>query len=109
MTETRAVYRSSIEHEFIQHLTLFDVPYEEEYMAVKGRRFRWDFYTPPDLLIELNGGTYQHMGHSTGKGIQRDYDKHNLAVLNGFRVLMFTTDDVTSGRAIETVQKARKV
>jgi len=82
---------------------------EREYRAVKGRMFRFDFaWTEPHhrLLVEVNGGTYTKGAHSTGQGIARDYEKANLAVLQGWRVLSFDGKSVKSGEAVETIRKA---
>ena len=82
---------------------------EREYRAVKGRMFRFDFaWTAPNhrLLVEVNGGTYTKGAHSTGQGIARDYEKANLAVLQGWRVLSFDGKSVKSGEAVETIRKA---
>lgn len=82
--------------------------YIREYQAIPGRRFRFDFaFIQPEhrLLIEINGGTYSKGAHSTGTGINRDYEKNNLAVLNGWRVLSFDTKMVKSGAALEVVEQ----
>ena len=61
-----------------------------EYQAIKGRKFRFDFaWIERKLLVEINGGTYTVGAHSTGKGIARDYEKSNLAQLQGWRCLAF--------------------
>ena len=61
-----------------------------EYRAIKGRKFRFDFaWLEQRLLVEVNGGTYTKGAHSTGRGIARDYEKANLAVLQGWRALSF--------------------
>ena len=103
---TEPLEGSSLEVLFALQLRDAGIPFEREYKPIKGRRYRYDFYFQPDLLVEINGGTFRHMGHSSGTGIQRDYDKHNCAVLAGYRPLLFTSDDVTSGRAIDTVRRA---
>ena len=78
-----------------------------EFMAIPGRRYRWDFAWPDKrVLVEINGGTYAHMGHSTGSGIARDYEKANLAVLQGWRVLSFDGKAVKDGTAVEVIRKA---
>ena len=80
--------------------------YVREYQAIPGRRFRFDFaWRKERLLVEINGGTYSKGAHSTGTGINRDYEKGNLAVLNGWRVLSFDTKQVKSGAALEVVEK----
>ena len=77
-----------------------------EYAAVPGRRFRWDFAWPDQrVLVELNGGTYAHMGHSTGTGIARDYEKSNLAVLAGWKAFAFDRRMVEAGTALELISR----
>jgi len=106
VTEPLEPYGSSLEVLFALQLRDAGIPFEREYKPIPGRRYRYDFFFQPDLLVEINGGTFRHMGHSTGNGIQRDYDKANQAVLAGFRVLLFTGEDVKGTRAIVTVMKA---
>jgi very-short-patch-repair endonuclease len=81
-----------------------------EYSAIPGRRYRWDFAWPEArVLVEINGGTYAHMGHSTGSGIARDYEKSNLAVLAGWKVFAFDRRMVEGGAALAVVSKALEV
>jgi len=78
-----------------------------EYAAVPGRRFRWDFaWTDARVLVEINGGTHAHMGHSTGTGIARDYEKSNLAMLAGWRTFVFDRRMVEAGTALDVTAKA---
>ena len=66
----------------------------------------WDFAFPIWLLlVEVNGGIHAKSGHSTGKGIQRDYKKGNIAVMHGWRQLTFSADDIHSGEAIQMIRK----
>ena len=83
-----------------------------EFMAIPGRRYRWDFAWPDQdkrVLVEINGGTYARMGHSTGTGIARDYEKSNLAVLAGWKVFAFDRRMVEGGAALAVVSKALEV
>ena len=78
-----------------------------EYQAIKGRKFRFDFaWLEQRLLVEVNGGTYTQGAHSTGRGIARDYEKANLAVLQGWRVLTFDGKSVKDGTAVVVVRRA---
>lgn len=92
------------------------IKYRREYAALPQKRdkrgrlydpYHWDFAIEPiddtRLLVEVNGGTWSHMGHSTGGGIQRDYAKANAAVCHGYRQLTFTTADVEDNTAIDTI------
>jgi hypothetical protein len=110
MTETRAEYGSTVEQEFAMQLRAYNIAYETQFTddRIRGKKnpLPFDFYIKPDILVEVNGGTWARMGHSTGTGIQRDYDKSNLGQLAGFRVFQFTSDDVRSGRAIQFILRA---
>ena len=101
---------SALEDTLAFQLDAVGIPYTREYQAIPTRRFRFDFAIEPiaetRLLVEVQGGTWVKSGHSTGTGIQRDCEKHNLAVLAGFRVLAFTSTDVRQGTAMTTIQEA---
>jgi hypothetical protein len=57
-----------------------------------------------DLAIEVSGQTWHKGGHSSGSGILRDYRKANALTLIGGRCLYFTTQQVESGEAIDTIR-----
>jgi hypothetical protein len=89
------------------HLAAYGIPFEREIRLIHDRQLRWDFYLrQKDLAIEVSGSTWKKGAHSSGTGILRDYRKNNLAVLAGLKVLYFTTDQVTSGEAIDVVLTA---
>lgn len=95
---------------FAAELATEGIEYEREYKCIPGRRLRYDFFigstTRTPLLIELQGGTWmQRGGHNTGRGIQRDVEKVNLATLNEYAIMQFTTQDVEDGTAIDMVKK----
>lgn len=70
---------------------------EREIKAIPGRRFRFDFgHLESKVLIEINGGTFVKSKHSSGKGINRNYEKNNLATLLGFRVFMLSSSMINS-------------
>jgi hypothetical protein len=83
--------------------------FEREYFAVKGRRFRFDFAIPSaNLLIDVQGGTYApgKMGHTSGSGMAKDMEKYNLAVLQGWRVILLDSKMVKDGRGLMWIQLA---
>jgi len=106
---SRIATGSELEATFAFQIMAAGIKYRREYRAIPTRRYKWDFAIEPieetRLLVELNGGTHRHMGHSTGVGIQRDYDKANAAVCHGFRQLTFTAQDVHDLTALDTVCK----
>jgi very-short-patch-repair endonuclease len=71
------------------------------------RRFKLDFAWPDQKLgVEVNGGTWIKSGHTTGGGLDRDYEKNNLCQLGGWRLLIFNKRMIEDGTAIETIKKA---
>ena len=100
--------KSALEAELALQIRALELPEPiREYQAIKGRKFRFDFAWPGHkLLVEVNGGTYTKGAHSTGRGIARDYEKANLAVLQGWRVLSFDGKSVKSGEAVEVIRQA---
>jgi hypothetical protein len=100
---------SALNDTFALQLTAMNISYEREYKCIPGRKFAFDFHIGK-LLIELCGGTWMpKSGHNTGRFIQRDYEKANLAILNGYDVFHFTTQDVEDGTAIDQVVKYLEV
>jgi len=102
------VSASQLEAELALQIRALGLPEPiREYQAIKGRKFRFDFaWLEQRLLVEVNGGTYTKGAHSTGRGIARDYEKANLAVLQGWRVLSFDGTAVKSGEAVEVIRQA---
>ena len=97
---------------FAAELDQHGIHYTREYKCIPGRRLAYDFFItvknkrPLYLLIELQGGTWmKRSGHNSGQGIQRDCEKLNLATLEGYACMHFTTDDVTEGVALEMVMR----
>lgn len=80
---------------------------------VTGRPRRWkaDFAWPGrKLLVEVEGGTWVkgRRSHTGGQAFEEDCEKYNAAVLAGWRLLRFTTDMVTDGRASRMIERALK-
>ena len=85
-------------------------PHVREAKAIPGRDFRFDFaFTEARVLIEIQGGTFAK-GRSahTGASLMRDFEKQNLAVCNGWRVLLFGARDMTARTLPATVDTIRK-
>lgn len=83
------------------------IEFEREYLAVPGRKFRWDFRIG-DVLVEVQGGVWNHgkSAHSSGQGLTRDAEKASLAAANGYRQITATTAQVKSGEALEWIKQA---
>ena len=71
------------------------------------RKWKADMcYPERKLIIEVMGGTYAHMGHSTGQGIHRDYEKANEAQLLGYTYLQFDRQMIEDGKALNTIKRS---
>ncbi len=52
------------------------------------------------VVLVINVG---RRANAEAKGIMRDAEKVNLATLNGYKILLFTSDMVDSGEALKFV------
>lgn len=70
------------------------------------RMWRFDFAWP-DLMVavECEGGTYTGGRHTTGAGFEKDAEKYAEAVARGWTVLRFTQRQITSGAALEALER----
>ena len=101
---------SDLEELLFQQMQFVGLPEpEREYRFAPPRRFRADFaYPEKKILVEVQGGIYTRGAHSRGTGLERDYEKINLAQLNGFMVFQFSRKMIESGEAITVLEKALK-
>lgn len=79
------------------------IKFVREFQFLKGyRNFRFDFLITEiegiDLLekgikiaVEFEGGVFTKGGHTRGLKYTLDCEKYNLAILNGYQVLRYTT------------------
>lgn len=78
----------------------------EQYQFCPSRKWRADFCWPGErLIVEVDGGVYTQGRHTRGDGYERDCEKLAMAVVLGYRVMRFTTGQVTSGFALEMIEK----
>lgn len=70
---------------------------EGEYYFDPQREWRLDLVWSPDrakLAIEVDGGLYVQGAHARGAGIERDHEKRNAALLQGWRVFVTTPRNI---------------
>lgn len=82
---------------------------EREVCVIPGRKFRFDFaWTEPHhrLLVEVNGGNWVRGRHARPLGLKNDYEKLNLAMLAGWRVMQFDGTMIKNGEALDMISKA---
>jgi hypothetical protein len=64
----------------------------EPEVVLPPRKFRFDYLVPgTNVLIEVQGGTWsrKRLGHSTGEGLHRDYEKARYAQMRGYLCLCY--------------------
>jgi len=103
---------SSLEQAFdyYWHILAPDLPEPEaEVLFIPKRRFRLDrAFKTQKLGIELDGGVFSRGRHVRGAGFERDLEKMNLAVLNGWRVLRYSTN-MLNDNPEQVIGQIRKV
>lgn len=74
------------------HLVLI----QDKVQPVPNRRFRLDFAHLESLVgVEIAGGIWRKGGHSSGRGLMRDYEKLNLCQMNGWIIFQLSSEQIT--------------
>lgn len=77
----------------------------------KGRGYRVDFAYPAQrIAIEVEGIRYDKQGgrHQTGAGFAKDLEKYSALELAGWRVIRVSRREISSGVALQLIEKALK-
>lgn len=78
-----------------------------QYRFLPPRRWRFDFaWVEYSLALELDGGIHKQGRHNRAGGITADCVKLAAAVIDGWRVLRVTPEQVRKGLAVAWVQQA---
>ena len=87
---------SELEEHFAGLVRLFGMPEPvREYVFAPPRRWRFDFAFPEQrVAVEIDGGQWAPGGGRHAK--DADKDKHNAAVLLGWRVLRFSGEMINN-------------
>jgi very-short-patch-repair endonuclease len=87
------------------HLRELGLETEREYSFMPGRRWKFDLASVEQrLAFEADGGKF-HGGHRRGQALEDDYERQNTAIMEGWRILRFTNDQILCGKAKEFVGK----
>lgn len=115
--ETQKV-RRDYKQAFLTQLELagLELPVLEFMFAKPDRKWRFDFaYLDLKIAIEYQGGVFfqgTHTGHTSTKGITKDFEKFTEASLRGWLLILIDAGSVRDGRALgwtERAINARKV
>jgi len=76
-----------------------------EYRFDGVRKFRFDFAWPErHLAVEVEGAIHCGGRHTSGVGFEKDCEKHELAMRQGWNIYRCTGAMIKSGRAVETIE-----
>lgn len=95
-----------------QLLSIYEIDYSTEHRFHSARRWRFDYILLPEELkiaIEYEGGTWSKGRHVSGKGYAGDCEKYNAAILEGWKVLRYTSDMVSKApeQIIQDIMKLK--
>lgn len=79
-----------------------------EFKGITGRKFRFDAANPTEkICIEVEGGIWISGRHNRPIGMQQDLEKYNLAVLEGWKILRYTPEQMkkTPWKLISDIRK----
>jgi very-short-patch-repair endonuclease len=86
-------------------LRVLKISFEQEYKFHPKRKWRADFHIiGKKILVEVEGGVWSGGRHTRGKGYISDMEKYNAAVVMGYQVLRFSTEQVKSGLAVQQIE-----
>ncbi|OTG85551.1 hypothetical protein B9T31_12230 [Acinetobacter sp. ANC 4558] len=89
-----------------QQLKSYKIEFEQEFKFHSTRQWRADFHlVDKKILVEVEGGIWSNGRHTRGKGYLGDMEKYNAAVMLGYQVIRFSTEQVKSGLAIQQIEK----
>ena len=68
----------------------------QQHQFAEGRKFSFDFAWPDlKIAVEIEGLTHSGGRHQRREGYTKDAEKYNMATLLGWRVLRYTSLDMT--------------
>ena len=101
--------KSELEEELAFQIKAVRIPQpEREYRFAPPRRWRFDMAWPDKMVaVECEGGIWGGKGrHVRGAGFTADCEKYNMAALQGWKVLRFTSEHIHRGDALVLIERA---
>lgn len=97
---------NEFEAKLARELRALKINFEQEYQFHPKRKWRADFHlVGKKILVEMEGGIWSGGRHTRGKGYIGDMEKYNAAVMMGYQVIRFSTEQVKSGLAVQQIEK----
>ena len=87
------------------HLRELGIHTEAEFRFKPDRRWKFDLAdTHNKIGFEADGGKFTG-GHRRGEALEDDYERQNTAIMEGWRLLRFTNDQILNGEAKAFIEK----
>jgi len=99
--------KSKLEEELAFQIKAVKLPIPlREYRFHPKRKWRCDFvWLTEKLIVEVEGGIFNHGRHTRGIGFTNDCEKYNSATLLGYRVIRVTSTHIRSGKAVQWIEE----
>lgn len=103
---SKPLTESELEAKFLNLTLAYHLPkVTQQHQFHPQRQWRWDFCWPNyKLAVEIQGFG---PGHNSYDGMSNDYEKHNEAILLGWRILYFMSHDLLPKNAPATISIVR--
>ena len=86
-------------------LKALGIPFETEFVFAPPRKWRADFALADKVLVEVDGGIWSGGRHTRGRGFLGDLEKKRAATKLGYRLIAFSTQEVTDGIALKFIEE----
>jgi very-short-patch-repair endonuclease len=113
--KTNNKLRDQIFERRLNEIGISNIKREYKFDKITNRKYRLDYYIPDSRIgIEINGGVWSKGAHGRAWGIIRDYEKNNLALMNGIVVIqvlnewIFNTNKYDIYSIIKAIHEDRK-
>ena len=100
---------SELEDKFAKALDEAGIKYERQAKLIPGRRFRSDFFIPPDVVVEIEGGVFTRGRHTRPIGFVNDIEKYNLYTLLKYRLLRFAASHLNKTTLPDSIKLVKEV
>jgi very-short-patch-repair endonuclease len=98
--------QSEGEAKLARDLKALKIEFEQEFKFHPKRKWKADFHLVEKMiLVEIEGGIWSGGRHTRGKGYIGDMEKYNAAVMMGYQVIRFSTEQVKSGLVVQQIEK----
>lgn len=96
--------KTILEDKFAEALTNAGISFQRWCHLIQNRRFESDFFLPPTLVVEIEGGVWINGRHNRPGGFISDVEKYNLYTANGLQLLRFTGKDLSAANIEATIK-----